>query len=305
MNALTSSAPLVSVVIPTYNHAGYLADAIQSVFSQTYTNWELFVIDNYSTDATDTVLAQFRSPRMTVLKVHNNGSIAVSRNIGYIQAHGEWVAFLDSDDYWTEDKLVESSKYFIPSVDLIYHNLKVLNEMILSPTTEMIKSRKVKSPVFYDLLFKGNTVATSSVVVRKSMLDKIGGMCELPEMTGTEDYNTWLKISKQTEGFKHIGKALGFYRLHKANISNVKAYAPPRAAIAEFVDTLSKKEQQKLELIYVYSSGRLNYLSGNHSEAKISLDKVIRSKYPRYALKALWMLSVGRVLVIVRKFPTN
>jgi glycosyltransferase involved in cell wall biosynthesis len=296
-------APLITVVIPTYNHALYLRSAIKSVLNQTYTNWEIIVVDNYSTDETDKVLAEFSNLPMNTFKVNNHGTIAISRNIGCAHAKGEWIAFLDSDDYWTDDKLHICSKYLAPGVDLIYHDLKIFNESLKLQKNRKIKSRQLKRPVTIDLLLKGNTIATSSVMVRKTALDAVGGMNETPELIGTEDYNTWLKISKQTEGFKHVGKALGFYRLHEANISNMKAYAPPRAAIAEFVEILSKKERQKIELNFLYTSARLNYLSGNYSEAKISLDKVIRTKHFQYALKALWMLNVVRVFRRAQKFP--
>jgi len=294
--------PLISVVIPTSNSALYLSDAINSVFNQTYTNWELLVIDNYSSDDTDKILAEFSNLRMNVFKVNNNGVIAISRNIGLAHAKGEWVAFLDSDDYWTEDKLQVCSKYFLQGIDLVYHDLRIFGEILKHKDNRKIKSRQLKMPVTSDLLLRGNTISTSSVIVRKTVIDSVGGMNEAPELIGTEDYNTWLKISKQTEGFTHVRKALGFYRLHGANISDMKSYSPPRAAIAEFEGVLSKKGLQKLELNFLYTSARLSYLSGNYSEAKISLNKVIRAKYFRYALKALWMLSVGRTLIIVHKF---
>ena len=93
-----TGTPLVSVVIPTYNHARYLARALQSVLDQTYTNWEAIVIDNHSTDNTDEVMASFADSRITLLKIHNNGVIAASRNIGIRAANSEWITFLDSDD---------------------------------------------------------------------------------------------------------------------------------------------------------------------------------------------------------------
>jgi len=290
MTNYASSNPLITIVIPTFNHADYLKEAIASVFSQTYSNWELFVVDNNSTDNTDEILSQFTHPRMTILKVHNNGSIAMSRNMGCNHAQGEWVAFLDSDDSWSENKLLECSKFFISEVDLIYHDLKLIGENPQSKAKKAIESRQVKIPVTLDLLLKGNTIATSSVVVRKSAIDSVGGMSEAPELRGIEDYNTWLKISKQTEGFKHIQKALGYYRLHGTNISNMNAFAPPRAAIAEFLPTLSQNQRQQIEINFLYTAATLNYLSGNHSEAKNGLKKVIRTKHLTYVIKSLWML---------------
>lgn len=305
MTSYASSTPLITIVIPTFNHAHYLGEAITSVFSQTYSNWELLVIDNNSTDNTDEILSQFAHPRMTILKVHNNGSIAMSRNKGCNHAQGEWVAFLDSDDIWSENKLKECSSFFIPEVDLIYHDLKVIEKNPQSKAKKAIKSRQVKRPVLMDLLLKGNTIATSSVVLRKSLLEKVGGMSEEPELIGTEDYNTWLKISKITEGFTHIGIQLGSYRLHKANISGMKKYSPPWAAIAEFLPALSQKEGERLELRFMYVGARMEYQSGKYSEARSELKKIIRSGHFQYALKGLWMLVAGYFHIRFKKVSKN
>ncbi len=100
MNSDTGTGTLVSVVIPTYNHARFLGRALQSVMDQTYKNWEVIIIDNHSQDNTDEIVEAFKDPRITLLKIHNNGVIAASRNMGIRAAKGEWIAFLDSDDHW-------------------------------------------------------------------------------------------------------------------------------------------------------------------------------------------------------------
>lgn len=97
--------PLVSIVIPSYNHGKFIGRAIESVLSQTYQTFEVIVIDNHSKDETDKVLNKFRDNRIKVLKIHNKGIIAISRNRGIKEAKGEWVAFLDSDDVWYPKKL--------------------------------------------------------------------------------------------------------------------------------------------------------------------------------------------------------
>ena len=101
----TSFIPIVSIVIPTYNHAKFIGKALESVIDQTYKNWEAIVIDNNSTDDTDKVINQYNDPRIKYLKINNDGVIAKSRNQGIREAKGEWIAFLDSDDWWTKDKL--------------------------------------------------------------------------------------------------------------------------------------------------------------------------------------------------------
>ena len=175
MNNINNATPLVSVVIPTYNHARYLGRALQSVLDQTYVNWEAIVIDNHSTDNTDEVMASFADPRFTYLKIHNNGVIAVSRNAGIRAAKGEWIALLDSDDWWTADKLQACFDSINDQVDLVYHDLEIVTDHPRLFRRKIIKSWQAKTPVLMDLLLKGNAITNSSVLVRKSLLEKIRG----------------------------------------------------------------------------------------------------------------------------------
>lgn len=121
--------PLVSVVIPTYNRANFLGRAIQSVLDQTYTNWEVIVIDNHSDDDTDTVMSRFMDSRISYLKIHNEGVISISRNLGIQVAKGELIAFLDSDDWWDTNKLAMQVPLFEDKeVGLVYANFWLVDE---------------------------------------------------------------------------------------------------------------------------------------------------------------------------------
>ena len=115
--------PLISVVIPTYKHAHLIGRALKSVINQTYTNWEIIVVDNHSPDETDQVVQSFLDSRIRLLKIHNKGIIATSRNMGIREAKGEWIAFVDSDDWWVSNKLQECVAHITKDVDLIYHEL--------------------------------------------------------------------------------------------------------------------------------------------------------------------------------------
>ncbi|EMO04349.1 glycosyltransferase-like protein, family 2 domain protein, partial [Leptospira interrogans serovar Icterohaemorrhagiae str. Verdun HP] len=97
--------PLVSVVIPTYNHSDFLKLSLASVINQTYLNWEAIVIDNHSNDNTDEVVSSFGNSKVRLTKIKNNGVISVSRNLGIKEAKGDWISFLDSDDLWFPNKL--------------------------------------------------------------------------------------------------------------------------------------------------------------------------------------------------------
>ena len=97
--------PLFSVIIPNFNHGKYLSRAVESVKSQTFENWEIIIVDNHSTDETDQVIQPWICDKIQLLKINNNGIIAASRNFGILHSKGEWIAFLDADDWWAERKL--------------------------------------------------------------------------------------------------------------------------------------------------------------------------------------------------------
>lgn len=97
---------LVSIITPSYNTAKYIAETIESVQAQTYTNWEMIIVDDCSTDNTDDIVAPFLTDsRIRYLKNPQNSGAAVSRNYALREAKGRWIAFLDSDDLWMPDKL--------------------------------------------------------------------------------------------------------------------------------------------------------------------------------------------------------
>jgi glycosyltransferase involved in cell wall biosynthesis len=241
------AAPLVSVVIPTYNHARYLGCALQSVLDQTYSNWEAIVIDNHSTDNTDEVMAGFADPRITYLKIHNNGVIAASRNAGIRAAKGEWIAFLDSDDWWATDKLTTCLAQSNDQIDLIYHGMAIVSSTSSFLKRKKIKSWQVKKPVIIDLLLRGNPIVNSSVVVRKTVLERIGGMNESVDMAAAEDYNTWLGISEISDRFSYIPNLLGNYLTHTQSISNKDMSIPTKNACIPFMNYLNENQLLKVE----------------------------------------------------------
>ena len=103
---------LVSIIMPSYNTARFISETIQSVLSQSYTNWELLIVDDCSTDNTDEVVREFLvDTRIHYMKNEKNSGAAVSRNKALREAKGKWIAFLDSDDLWEPDKLQKQIAY--------------------------------------------------------------------------------------------------------------------------------------------------------------------------------------------------
>ncbi len=284
-----TNKPLVSVVIPTYNHAQYLGRALQSLLDQTYINWEAIVVDNYSTDNTDKILSRFNDSRIAILKINNNGIIAVSRNTGIRAANGEWVAFLDSDDWWTKDKLEICVQYLHDQNDIIHHDLKIICKQSRIFKPRLIHSWQTKKPVVIDLLTRGNALATSSTIVRKKLLSKINGMDENKNMVASEDYNAWLRIAQHTDKFKYVSKTLGFYQLSKNSASRKNMWISARCAVAEFLHYLTPKQKKILDARFKYREGRFNYLSGNYRKAEKAFYYAILNGTMTIKLKSILM----------------
>ena len=282
--------PLVSIVIPTYNRANYLSKALQSVLYQTYKNWEVLVIDNYSTDDTEKVINRYNDSRIKYLKNQNYGVIAKARNAGILAAKGDWVAFLDSDDWWTDDKLKTCMDYINNHVDLIYHDLEITSSKRQLFRRKIIKTRQLKKPVLIDLLVNGNAISNSSVVVRKEMLKKIGLIDECKELVASEDYNTWLKISNLTDQFLYLPKKLGYYFIHDKSISKKDMSLSYRQATSKFLSVLNNEQKIQLEANIRYVSGRFNYLNLNYKKAKKDLLFVLKCSFFKLKVKSLIMI---------------
>jgi glycosyltransferase involved in cell wall biosynthesis len=283
---------LVSIVIPTFNNGRYLGRAIQSVFDQTYKNWEVIIIDNHSADNTDEVMANFSDPRLRYIKIKNNGVIAVSRNAGLRNAKGEWIAFLDSDDWWKPNKLEVCVASINDKVDFLYHDLEIAHDPPDVYRNKYIKSRQLKNPVVKDLLLKGNTIANTSVVVRKSLLEQVGGISEDAELIVAEDYNTWLKVAQITDRFIHIPLIMGFYLSHHGGASRKDISLPLHIASREFVKILEPREKLIYDANYRYTIALNSYKSGNYSIGRQKLICNIRIGNLHIGIKSLWLFAI-------------
>ena len=286
-----AEGPLISVVIPTYKRVDYLGRAIESVINQDYDNWELIIVDNYSEDGTENLVSSFNDPRIHYLNIYSGGVIAKTRNAGINKAMGDWVAFLDSDDWWARNKLRICSDSISNNVDFIYHDL-----MRTSISNGLFKkipkgnSWQVKSPVIVDLLLKGNSIDNSSVVVRRNLLIKIGGIDERREIISVEDYHAWMKIAKLTNQILYLPKKLGWYQIHDNNISCKDMSDSIRFAVTDFIDFLNERQRSFIEARIRYTKVKFNYLAGERKEVTSDLLFCIRHAHISFKIKSIALL---------------
>ena len=293
--------PLISIVIPSYNHDKFIKKALDSVIDQTFQNWEAIVIDNHSTDETDRILDNYDDLRIIKLKINNNGIIAKSRNLGIEVARGEWIAFLDSDDWWRKDKLEICLNNIDDNVDFIYHDLEIKdNKSNIIFKKKNLKGRELKKPILKDLLYglieEGNAIGNSSVVVRKNILFKIGGISENKNLVASEDYNTWLRIAQITDKFKYIKKKLGFYLVHETSAQKKDLSIPHKEAVNDFLDLFNNKQKLNFNVKLKYMSASYNSQNNNYIKAKKDFMFVL--KYGSFNLR---LRSLLKILIIMFK----
>jgi glycosyltransferase involved in cell wall biosynthesis len=191
-----SRHPLVSVIIPNYNHGRYLAAAIDSVLAQSYSPVEIIVVDNYSTDESWQVIERYAGRPVLGLRFNNGGIIAAGRNHALLRANGTFVAFLDADDTWAPDKLERQMPHFADeTVALVAAESRFNGEVEYSRPAPVMRGVDYLD-VTCDALIRANPIATSSVVARASRIRDAGGFDEHPDFRFIEDWELWLRLCR-------------------------------------------------------------------------------------------------------------
>jgi glycosyltransferase involved in cell wall biosynthesis len=186
--------PLVSVVVPTYQRAATLEEALRSALTQTYERIEVLVEDDGSTDGSGEMVAKLGDPRVRYAWAANLGRPAAVRNRAIRRAQGPLVAFLDSDDVWEPEKLARQLEVLRAGPDLAAVSC---NASWLPPRSHpMFRMKEDRQPSFEELLVH-NVIVNSGAVVRREVLDEIGLFDEaLPDL---EDYDLWLRILRRRD----------------------------------------------------------------------------------------------------------
>ncbi len=207
---------LVSIIMPSWNTAGFIGDSIRCVLDQTYPNWELIIVDDCSTDNTDEVVASFADDRIVYLKNEKNCGAALTRNRALREAKGEWIAFLDSDDLWTPEKLEHQVAFMEKNgYVLSYHEyVKIdedsnpLNVYVSGPDT--VDKRRM-----YNYDYIGQLTMMYSA--------KHFGLIQIEDIRKNNDYAIRLQLYKKPGTVAYLLKEnLALYRVRKQSISHDK-----------------------------------------------------------------------------------
>ena len=264
--------PSISVVIPTYNHAHFLGAALASVRAQSVGDWEAIVVNNFSDDDTERVVAGIGDDRIRLVNFANHGVIAASRNQGIALATGEFVAFLDSDDTWLPQKLERCLIRLAEGFDLVCHGEKWVRE---GAGSRDVRYGPESRATFDALLFEGNCISTSAVVVRREWLARVGGFDESRALVTAEDYHLWLRLAQAGARIGFVWEILGEYRIHAGNQSRAVLRNVEATRVA-FELVLATFQQQswavrvkawRRQAILDYSGARGLQDNGEHANA--------------------------------------
>ena len=228
-------SPLVSVIIPTYNRAALVCRAIDSVLAQTFTDYEIIVVDDAGSDNTEEVLSARYKEKIVYIKKQNNEGLSAARNTGIKAAQGTYIAFLDDDDEWLPEKLrlqIQVLQQYTDSGLVYCGYTQVAGDGAI---IRQIRPEK-KGFILPDLL-EDNYIAgsASAVLIKKDVLDKVGYFDET--LTACEDWDLWIRIA-QLCPIAYADHILVIYKIHADNMHK----------------NLSRMEQNTLHLLHKHLS---------------------------------------------------
>ena len=298
LNAALSN-PRVSVVIPVRNGKDYLQEALDSVLQQSFTDLELLLIDDGSTDD-DYDRYALQDTRIRVIHLTGTG-VSRARNVGMAQSRGELIAFLDADDVWFPGKLQAQVQYFDnhPDVGVVFGKFirwHALPEGGFAPARSLIQdasrlttAEPERSGWLYARLLKGLLVGMNTAVIRRSIYEAIGGFNE--SMRQGEDYDFWLKSSRISE-MHSLNGSVALYRIHGASAMHILSEENHLANLIKIAtlrwSTNSRTEDEITphELKHRlgeahFAHGYAHYWRGNKRVAKKSFVEALSSGYKK------------------------
>lgn len=310
--------PEVSVVIPTYNSAHFLGEALQSVFDQTFKDYELIVVDDGSTDETKQIVAEY-GDKIKYIFQENSGP-ASAKNNGIRNSVGKYIAFLDADDLWLPTKLEKQVKTFqqSPELAMIFTEHSVFNDRGIYLALIGKRKRLIKGDIARNI-FLHNGVATPTVIVRKEIFNKIGLFEE--DLYMAEDDNMWVRIAANFD-VELIDEPLAKYRIHsrsmtadkkklfEAVLTNVRLLSYRYEGVKERIKNVIPQKLSQVQ----FSVGYDHFENGDFKEARRAFAQGIRcykwnGRNYLYFLLSLWPKKVIQGIRWIKKkvlpFPVD
>lgn len=210
----------VSIITPSHNSDNFIDKTIKSVLNQTYQNWEMIIVDDVSSDNSNIIIEEYmtKDSRIKLVKLEKNSGPAIARNRAIKEAQGRYIAFLDSDDLWTPDKLSKQISFMQENdVDLSYTGYYRIEE----ESGEVIDQIHIPKRVNYSELLKQNIIGCLTAIYDTEKLGKV----YMPEILKRQDFGLWLSILKKIPYAYGVDEPLAYYRVRSSSVSSNKIHA--------------------------------------------------------------------------------
>jgi glycosyltransferase involved in cell wall biosynthesis len=291
--------PVVSVVMPAYNVAPYIAETLDSVFAQTFTDYEVIVVNDGSPDTQELeqALAPYLS-RINYLRQENQGAGA-ARNTGLKRARGEFVAFLDADDLWLPDYLSEQVRFITEGdYDLVYADALLFGKSPLAGRTFMQIAPSIGEVTFESLISGRCNVITSGVLARRLLVLEVGMFDE--GLRNSQDFELWVRLVRGGARASYQRRVLLRYRYHENSLSGdalnqIKRELRVLGKIESSYQLTTVERQQiseamaAIETNLELETGKLHLAKGEFREARAAFGRANASR-PGLKLRAALVL---------------
>ena len=272
-----------------FNGERYLEDALNSVLNQTYQNWELIFWDNQSEDNSCNIYKKFKDSRFKYFLSERHTTLYEARNLAIQRTEGEFIAFLDTDDTWIQDKLKKQIPLFEDnSIGLVYGNCWLFNKKNIIKKKRIFSKKKLEKGIITKSLLKNYNVGLLTIIIRKKFLSDIKKVFN-PNYELIADFDFVIKFSVDHK-FDCIQEAVGTYRQHEMQLSK----------------RLFGKQIEQLKdcFLSIQSNSKMNFLNLNFFENKIKYMEIVKLIYNKNLFKSFLMIkkypfSLNKIKLII------
>ena len=232
---------LVSIIMTCHNGEFFLQEAVKSILNQVYSNWELIFYDNNSNDKSETIIKSFQDKRIKYFRSNELVNLGTIRKLAFGKCEGEFISFLDVDDYWTEFKLQKQIEKFEinENIDVLYSNYFRVKNKEIEEIKNFLHRGHCQSQIIYSYINKSPLTAWLTLMIKKSAIDKLEYSFDKNTHIAS-DFDLIIRLSSYCY-FDYSNECLGYYRLHQNNESKSK-----KKEIDELIYIINKYQKDKL-----------------------------------------------------------
>jgi glycosyltransferase involved in cell wall biosynthesis len=310
-----ASDPQVSIIIPTFNSAQYLPETLGSILAQSYSRYEIILVDDGSTDNTRDIVSSYEH-EVRYVRQDNSGGPARPRNVAIAQARGRYICIFDSDDLMMPEKLARSIEFLgaHPDLGLVFTNFVKFDDGGLLPGTHLDSythfwnlpkellapdQYRIRSSVAFDSLFYENYIGTSGVIAPAAVLRAIGPFDEAVTRGGLEDRDMWFRVARKYD-FGFLNFVGHKYRIRPNSVSR-RAISSAEARVKVIQRYLepglpgaTKRQAHSLMADCLISLGYQHQLNGDLGAAREYFRRSLSQKLSRAALRGYLLSLLGR-----------